>query len=148
MWKVPFFCEGSCLRSVAENVEAGFSRAFEILQCAALKDAAASGTRKEISRRSPPQGMQEALLCLELSPPYKASGQGPRTGAPLTSWIPAGACPDCDGAGICPAAFYRDDALLDPICRMFKHDQLFEGEKVCTSSDAGLAPALSSSEAA
>jgi hypothetical protein len=81
VWKVSFFCEGLCLRSVAENVEAGFSRAFEILQGAALKGASASGRSEEISRRSPPQGMQEALLCLELPPPTKHRGKARARGS-------------------------------------------------------------------
>jgi hypothetical protein len=38
--------------------------------------------------------------------------------------------------------------LLHAIYGMFKHDQLFDGEKVYTSSDAVLAPALSNSEVA
>jgi transposase len=38
--------------------------------------------------------------------------------------------------------------LLHAIYGMFKHDQLFDGEKVYTSSHAVLAPALSNSEVA
>jgi hypothetical protein len=48
----------------------------------------------------------------------------------------------------CPGAFYRDDALLHAIYGMFKHDQPYDGEKVYTSSDAVLAPALSNTEVA
>jgi hypothetical protein len=38
--------------------------------------------------------------------------------------------------------------LLHAFHGMFKHDQLLDGEKVYTSSDAVLAPALSNSEVA
>jgi hypothetical protein len=73
----------------------------------------------------------------------------PRTrGGPLKTWIPAGACPDCDGAGTRPGALYRDDALLHAIFGMSKHDQLFDGAKVYASSPAALTPAICAAEVA
>jgi hypothetical protein len=45
-----------------------------------------------------------------------------------------------------PVAVMRE--LLRAISGMFKHDQLFDSEKVYTSGDTVLAPALSNSEVA